>query len=113
MTLACYAGECKYATVLGGAFTNVSEQTQLTLEIGQSAPPPAVVIPLTDHVRYWNLLNGSSAGAANTARCQVPNAVATVAARVAIETQRAPTQTPQPSETSADVAPAVTHTPAP
>ena len=113
VTLDCYAGECKYATELGGAFANVNEQTQLTLDIGQSAPPPAVVIPLTDHVRYWTLLNGTAAGAADTSRCQVPNAVATVAARAAAETQRAPTRTPEPSETPAGVEPAITETPVP
>jgi hypothetical protein len=119
VALDCYAGTCKYATELGGAFATINDQTQLTLDISRSAPPPAVVIPLTDHQRYWTLLNSTSAGAANTTRCQVPNAVATLAARVAVETQRAPTQTPAasdtpaPSDTPADVGPAITDTPIP
>src|SRR5207253_2128098 len=40
VTLDCYAGQCQYATELGGEFANIKEQTQLTLQIGQSAPPP-------------------------------------------------------------------------
>ena len=112
----CYSGSCQYRTELGGSFLPVDEQTQLTLAVGQKTPSPAVKIPLPDHLRYWNLLNITAAGAADTAQCQVPNAAATLSARVvtaAAETQRADTPTPEATFGSAGTIPPDSPTPGP
>ena len=112
----CYSGLCQYRTELGGSFLPVDEQTQLTLVVGQKTPSPAVKIPLPDHLRYWNLLNITAAGAADTAQCQVPNAAATLSARVvtaAAETQRADTATPEATFGSAGTIPPDSPTPGP
>jgi serine/threonine protein phosphatase PrpC len=71
-SLACFSGECSYAPTRGGAALPLSVGQQFIVNINDPANPVEQEIPREEKLKYWNLLNLTSAGRADAKRCNVP-----------------------------------------
>jgi serine/threonine protein phosphatase PrpC len=101
VTIDCYGGLCGYSTKLGADLASIDAGSQVTVQVGQTAPSAPATIPAADHSRFWQLLAAGGPGGDDAKLCRVPNAPATQAVRLQTAvalTQAAPTATPSPTE---------------
>ncbi|HLF01195.1 MAG TPA: protein phosphatase 2C domain-containing protein [Anaerolineales bacterium] len=72
VSLACFSGECGYTPVRGGATIPLQTGQQFIVNINDPANPAEQGIPQAEKLKYWSLLNLTSAGRADARRCNVP-----------------------------------------
>lgn len=95
-TASCYSGECAYSTNFGTDTLTFSPGQQIVLQLDAtpvSVAEPAT-IPQSDHLKYWKLLNQTSAGRSDIEQCRVPPPPPPTPTRTVSPTPLPPTPTP-------------------